>query len=59
MAQPTDDTDTTWVLRRLGTDGRGRIGFIINPDADPEAIVAALHAVVDELGVDGKGEDPE
>lgn len=48
MNEPTNEP-TPWVLRLLGTDSRGRVGFIINPDASPAEIVAALHEAFDEL----------
>ncbi len=62
MTEPTD-RQTTWVLRRLGTDSRGRVGFIINPDADPAELVAALREAVDELRAhrttDGEGAEED
>ncbi len=62
MTRPTD-RQTTWVLRRLGTDHRGRVGFIINPDADPAELVAALREAADELRArrttDGEGDEED
>ena len=48
MTEPTNEpaADETWVLYRLGTDSQGRIRFIINPEADPKDMVAALRALI-------------
>ena len=54
----SDATSGTWVLRPLGVDPRGRVGFIVNPDASPEELAAALRQVVDEMEARRNAADP-
>ncbi len=57
MTEPTNEpTDETSVLRPLGTDPRGRVGFIVDPEADPEDLAAALRAIVEERAALREGE---